>query len=98
MTLRVVFRRAAKDEFEGAATWYEDRRRGLGEEFLNELGEAIERAASHPERHPLVFGDVRRTVLRRFPYAIYFRQRDQALVILAVFHGRRNPLVWKRRA
>lgn len=98
MSLRVVFRRAAKDELEEAAAWYEDRRRGLGDEFLNEIGEAVERAANHPERHPLVFGDVRRTVLRRFPYAVYFRQRDQALVILAVFHGRRNPLVWKRRA
>jgi plasmid stabilization system protein ParE len=97
MSLRVVFRRAAKDELEEAAAWYEDRRRGLGDEFLNEIGEAIERAVTHPERHPLVLGDVRRTVLRRFPFAVYFRQRDQTLVILAVFHGRRNPLVWKRR-
>jgi plasmid stabilization system protein ParE len=98
MSLRVVFRRAAKDELEEATAWYEDRRRGLGEEFLNEIGEAIERAATNPERHPLVFGDVRRTELRRFPCAVYFRQREQALVILAVFHARRYPLVWKRRA
>jgi len=97
MSLRVVFRRAAKDELEEAAAWYEDRRRGLGVEFLNEIGEAIERAATHPERHPSVCGDVQRTVLRRFPYAIYFRQRNQVLVVLAVFHGRRNPLVWKQR-
>ena len=98
MSLRVVFRRAAKEELEEAAAWYEDRRRGLGEEFLNEIGEAIERAATYPERHPVVFGDVRRTVLRRFPFAVYFRPRDQTLVVLAIFHGRRNPLVWKRRA
>lgn len=98
MSQRVVFRRAAKIELEDAAAWYEDRRHGLGDEFLNEVGEAIDRAVNYPERHPLVFGDVRRTVLRRFPYAVYFRQRDQALVILAVFHGRRNPLIWKRRA
>lgn len=97
MSLRVVFRRAAKEEFEEAAAWYEDRRRGLGDEFIAEVGEAIDRAASHPERHPLVFADLRRAVLRRFPYSIYFRQRDQALVILAVFHGRRSPLSWKRR-
>jgi plasmid stabilization system protein ParE len=97
MSLRVVFGRAAKDELEEAAAWYEDRQRGLGEEFLNEIAVAIDRAASHPKRHPFVREDVQRAVLRRFPYAVYFRQRDQALVILAVFHGRRNPLVWKRR-
>jgi plasmid stabilization system protein ParE len=98
MSLRIVFKGAAKDELEEAAAWYNDHQRGLGEEFLNEAAEAIDRAAHHPERHPFIFRDVRRTVLRRFPYAIYFRQRDDSLVILAVFHGRRNPLVWKRRS
>jgi len=98
MSLRVVFRRAPWDELEEAVAWYEDRRRGLGDEFLKEIEEAIERSADHPERNPVVIGDVRRTVLRRFPYAVYFRQRNQDLVVLAVFHGRRNPLVWKRRS
>jgi plasmid stabilization system protein ParE len=97
MSLRVVFRRAARDELEEAAAWYEDRRPGLGEELLAEVDEAIERAGNHPERHANVVRDVRRTVLRRFPYTIYFRRRQDDLVILAIFHGRRNPLVWKRR-
>jgi plasmid stabilization system protein ParE len=98
MSLRVVFRRAAWDELEEAVIWYEDRRRGLGDEFLKEIEEAIERSAGRPERNPVVFCDVRRAVLRRFPYAVYFRQRNEDLVVLAVFHGRRNPLVWKRRS
>lgn len=98
MTLRIVFRQAAKDELEGAVAWYEERRAGLGEEFFGEIVAAVERAATHPERCPLVFKDVRRTMLRRFPYAVYFRQRHDALVILAVFHGRRDPLIWMHRA
>jgi plasmid stabilization system protein ParE len=98
MSLRVVFRRAAKDEFSDAAAWYEERRAGLGEQFVAEVGEAVERAAEHPQRYPVVFGNVRRTVCRRFPFAVYFRVRDDHLVVLAVFHGRRNPAVWKRRA
>lgn len=97
MSLAVVFRRAAKDELEEAAAWYEDRRPGLGEQFFAEIGEAIERAAEHPQRCPVVFSDVRRTVCRRFPFAVYFRVRDNALVVLAVFHGRRDPVVWKGR-
>src|SRR5262249_13705026 len=98
MSLRVVFRRAAKDEFAEAAAWYEERREGLGEQFLTEIGEAVEKAAEHPERYPLVFGDVRRAVCRRFPFAVYFRVRGDSLVVLAVFHGRRNPAAWQRRA
>jgi plasmid stabilization system protein ParE len=98
MSLRVVFRRDASDEIADAAAWYEQRRAGLGEQFLAELGEAVEKAAKHPQRYPVVSGDVRRTVCRRFPFAVYFRAREDSLVVLAVFHGRRDPTVWKRRA
>lgn len=60
---------------------------------------AFRRAAESEfaERCPAVFGDIRRTVTRRFPLAIYFRVRSDVLVVLAVFHGRRNPVVWQRR-
>ncbi len=97
MTLRVVFRRAAASEFERAALWYDEQRPGLGEEFVLEIDEALARAAETPHRHPLVFRDVRRAVARRFPFAVYFRVRSDTLVVLAVFHGRRDPIIWQRR-
>jgi plasmid stabilization system protein ParE len=97
MTLRVVFRRAAKTEFEDAAVWYEERSPGLGEEFIREIDDAVVRAASAPQRYPVVFGDIRRAVARRFPFTVYFRVRADALVVLAVFHGRRDPAIWHRR-
>ena len=68
MTFRVVFRHAAKSEFERAALWYEEQRSGLGEEFIREIDEALARAAATPQRHPVVFRDVRRAVARRFPF------------------------------
>ena len=97
MTLRVVFRRVAKSEFEDAAVWYDDRRLGLGDEFVHEIEQAIAKAAAAPLRYPVAFGDIRRTVARRFPFSVNFRVRDDALVVLAVFHGRRNPAIWQRR-
>jgi plasmid stabilization system protein ParE len=97
MTLRVVFRRAARDELIEAAAWYGRQGPGLGEEFVREIEQSIQAAATSPQRHPVVFGDIRRTVARRFPFAVYFRVRSDALVVLAVFHGRRNPLIWQRR-
>ena len=97
MTLRVVFRRAAKSELEDAAVWYDEQRFGLGEEFIIEIEQADANAAAAPQRYPFVFGDIRRIVARRFPFSIYFRIRSDALVVLAVFHGRRNPAIWQRR-
>lgn len=95
--LRVAFRRAARKEFEEAAAWYEERRPGLGSVFVEELEHAIASAAAAPQRYPVTFGDVRRTVTRRFPFAIYFRVRSETLIVLAVFHGRRNPAEWQLR-
>lgn len=97
MTLRIVFRRAAKSEYEDAAAWYNERRPGLGEEFMVEIEEAIAKAAEAPERYSIALGNVRRTVARRFPFSIYFRVRIDVLVVLAVFHGRRNPAICQRR-
>jgi plasmid stabilization system protein ParE len=97
VTLRVIFRRAAQAEFIDAAAWYDQRREGLGEEFVREIEIAIDKVAQSPASYPIVSGDVRRTVIRRFPYCIYFRIRQNQLVVLAVFHGRRDPEVWQRR-
>jgi plasmid stabilization system protein ParE len=97
MTLRVVFRRAARREFDDAADRYDEQRPGLGEEFIIEIDQAVAKAAASPELYPKVFGEVRRTVARRFPFAVYFRVRRDSMVVLSVFHGRRNPAVWERR-
>ena len=96
MSLQVVFRPAAKAEYEEAAAWYEKQSPGLGEEFLREIDDVISSAAEYPARYPMVTGDVRRAVARRFPFGVLSMQAD-TLVVLAVFHGRRNPGVWRRR-
>jgi plasmid stabilization system protein ParE len=98
MTRQIVFRRAAQAEFEDAAAWYDKARSGLGDEFIFEIEQSLIRAAASPERYAITFGDVRRAVTRRFPYAIYFRVRANRLIVIAVFHGRRDPAVWQRRA
>ena len=58
MTFSIVFRRAAKVEFEKAAVWYDEQRPGLGEEFMVEIEQAIVNAAAGPLRYQLVFGDI----------------------------------------
>ena len=98
MTLRVVFRAAARIEFEKATTFYDKQHHGLGEEFLREIDEVVIHAAANPERYPFAFSDVRKAVARRFPYSVFFRVRGTSLVVLAVFHGRRDPAIWRRRA
>ena len=66
-------------------------------EFLTEIQNLLQRIANTPEQFPMPYRDVRKAVARRFPYCIYFRERGQKIVVLAVFHSARNPVTWKKR-
>jgi toxin ParE1/3/4 len=94
---RVVFRSQARREFDEAGDWYEKERPGLGMEFLDEIQLLIQRIATTPEQFPMLHRDVRKAVARRFPYCIYFRERNELVVVLAVFHSARNPAAWRLR-
>ncbi len=98
MTLALVFQRAARREFDEAALWYEERRPGLGAEFVSEINRAVYLVAEDPERFPIMHRDVRCVRVRRFPYSVFFRIEPQRIVVLAVFHARRDPGVWQQRA
>ena len=98
MTLVVAFRRAARTEFVEAAAWYEAQRQNLGVEFIAEVERCVAIAAEQPQRHAVVYKTVRRVTTRRFPYAIYYSATDRRIVVLAIFHSRRDPLIWQGRA
>ena len=56
MTSKVVFRRAARAEFDSAALWYEERQSGLGSQFTSEIDHAVALASAHPDRYPVQHG------------------------------------------
>ena len=87
----VVFRRIAKRELDDAIAWYENRHEGLGRDFSTAVEREIERIASSPNQFARVKKEIRRAVLRRFPYSIYFVVEDPQVVVLAVFHAKRAP-------
>jgi plasmid stabilization system protein ParE len=73
MSLPVVTRPAAASEIETAYRWYEKEREGLGSEFLEAVDKLVKAIAESPERFPSIRKDIRRAVLRRFPYSIFYR-------------------------
>ncbi len=93
----VVFRPQADAEALEARRWYEQRRPALGEDFAAAVSEAIARIVENPLAFPRVRGEIRRAILRRFPYGVYFRISPDEIVVLAVMHGRRHPRRWQSR-
>ena len=97
MTYDVVFRPQAEQEVLEVRRWYESRREGLGNEFGAEVDEIVARIAANPVAFQRVRGETRRGVLKRFPYAIYFRATAQEVIVLAI-HGRQDPSRWQTRS
>jgi plasmid stabilization system protein ParE len=51
-----------------------------------------------PRQFPVIYKNVRRALLRRFPYALMFViEADETLTIIACFHGSRDPALWQKR-
>ncbi len=94
----LIIRPAAEAELADAYAWYEDRVSGLGADFLNAVEAALFSIKRNPESNPAVFKSIRRGLTRRFPYAIFYIEEPTRIVVLAVFHVRRNPATWKNRS
>jgi plasmid stabilization system protein ParE len=98
MSLPIAFHRAASAEIIEASAWYEGKRLGLGLEFIAEIDRCVLLATNSPLQFAVVREDIQRVVANRFPFSVYFRAEPHRIVVLAVFHGNRNPAIWLARA
>lgn len=87
----------ALDELAEAWLWHEGQREGLGDEFRSCVDVAMAEIARDPLMWPKVRGEVRRRMIRRFPYAVLYLAVDDHIEVLAVFHSSRNPKEWNSR-
>lgn len=71
--------------------WYEDKALGLGEEFLRMFYAQARGIPNNPLMFPKVYGDFRRRLLRRFPYAVYFFIEEEHIIVAGLFHSARDP-------
>jgi plasmid stabilization system protein ParE len=94
----IVLREEAEEDIREAHEWYEAQRSGLGDELIAELDASFQRLQAAPSRYPKVHKDLRRALLRRFPYAVYFSATSNGILVFGVLHQRRSPAVWQRRS
>ena len=93
----VRFLPEALDDLLETQRWYGQRDQALGQAFAAAIAAAVDRIAQDPATFPCVHGAVRRLVVRRFPYAVYFREAGDEILVLAI-HGRQDPRRWQDRS
>jgi plasmid stabilization system protein ParE len=88
----------AEADLADALIWYDDQAPGLGLEFLRAVEAVFATIERLPHSFPIVYHGMRRTLVRRFPYAVFYRVESNAPVIIACVHCRSHPRRWQSRA
>lgn len=77
--------------------YYEEQVSGLGHDFLAILEQQLERIGENPLQYQAVHRGVRRAIMRRFPYAVFYIVEGDAAIVLSVGHQARHPDHWRER-
>jgi plasmid stabilization system protein ParE len=91
-------RKEAEADIAEAYQYYESCREGLGAEFISCIDEAISRIQNNPKQFRAILNAVRRALVRRFTYGVYYTIIKNEAIVLAVVHARRNPKHWQSRS
>ena len=97
MRCSLRFRPEVVNDLEDASQWYDDRRIGLGAEFLQECKASLDRILERPEQGTVDPDGVRSVRMHRFPYVIHYRTERTTIVVFAIIFGGRDPSAWRGR-
>jgi hypothetical protein len=95
--MRFYFHPEAEKEFNYAIDYYEEIESGLGYEFAIEVYSAIQRAVEFPHAWSVMDDNIRRSLVKRFPFGILYSIEQDRLLILAVMNLHQEPNYWKKR-
>jgi plasmid stabilization system protein ParE len=95
--MRIRFLEAAQKELDEAIAYYNYERPGLGEAFLTEVLNALDRIGKYPQAWHPCSERTRRCQTRRFPYGIIYQIRPEEILVIALANLHRKPEYWKER-
>ena len=97
MTYELIIRPDAELDIQAAFEWYETQTLGLGSEFVRAVDASLSSIGRNPLAYSVVYQQVRRVLIRRFPYGIFYVLDKNTMIVVACFHGKRDPKSWKTR-
>lgn len=97
MTLSLRLLPEARAEFDEAADWYEQKKAGLGIDFVAKVREVFDRIRTNPRLHQKVHQGVRKAVVSRFPFIVLYQEDNDEVIVISAFHTSRDPSIWQGR-
>jgi plasmid stabilization system protein ParE len=97
MNYTLIVRPEAEEDLRSAYQWYQEQRKGLGDEFLLCVEVAFASILKNREQYIKIHKEVHRALLRRFPYGIFYVIDNNIISIISIFHCSRDPQRWINR-
>ena len=97
MSSEVVFLRGAESDLQSAFIRYEDKVEGLGREFLLTIDGSLTAVGQFPEMARVYHKTIRRLVVSRFPYGVFYAVEGQRIIVHAVLDLRQDPESIRKR-
>src|SRR2546428_13599057 len=97
MSLPVEFLSGADAELQEIFNGFEDYREGFELEFMLAVDAYLARIAVFPEIAPRYFEKIRRQVMQRFPYGIFYEPYPTRVLVVAILDLRQEPRKIRRR-
>lgn len=97
MVKRLIILPFAETDIKETVSYFKDVRNELDRDFIQAIDASFFEILNNPEAFPIAKYDIRKFVMAKFPFCIYFVDENEALYILSVFHDKRNPKDWQRR-
>ncbi|MEC8880975.1 type II toxin-antitoxin system RelE/ParE family toxin [Alloalcanivorax venustensis] len=98
MMYSLTLRKEAELDIGEQFDFYEEKRDGLGHDFLLCVEEALDKLQRNPLLYRQIHKDLRRVPIRRFPHRIFYLVNGNRVIVTAVFHARKDPTSWTERA
>jgi len=89
--LEIRYTERSAIDLETAFDWYQRQLNGLGHDFLDEVDHSLQAIIKYPESFPIVYKEFRRSVIKRFPFSIYYTIETDIIVIHSIFDSRQDP-------
>lgn len=97
MRYRVIIRPEAENDLNEDFSLYGDKRQGLGHDFLLQVDVGLRFIERNPKVYPVKYKGTRKFLIKRFPYKIIYLVEEERITVLAVIHGKRSPILIKKR-
>jgi len=97
MVFEIIIKPIVFLDVEEAVIYYDKKLKGLGNRFYNNFITSLNEIEINPHNYSYIKNPVRKHIIKKFPYKIYYIATVDKIIVIGVSHAKRSNTYIKRR-